>query len=121
MTERDKTNTPAAHAVVQDQSRQLTTPDSALNSPVRQDDEFNLLQALTILVGSWRLLVFTPVAVGMLTAVTLFILPAKYEATATFVPEAPSGGSIALHSFLLAYCRVGRSLTGYLTEVICRF
>ncbi len=92
MTERDKTDTPPAHAVAEDQSRQLTTPDSALNSPARQDDELNLLQALTILVGSWRLLLFAPLAMGMLTAVTLLILPARYEATATFVPEAPSGG-----------------------------
>jgi uncharacterized protein involved in exopolysaccharide biosynthesis len=68
--------------------------DSASGPPGWSDDdeEVSLLEFVNVLLKRWKLVVGTPVAAAVVAAIVSFVIPAKFTATTTFVPESEAEG-----------------------------
>jgi uncharacterized protein involved in exopolysaccharide biosynthesis len=69
-------------------------PDSGQPGASRDDDidEVSLLELLAVLVKRWKLVVGLPLLAAFVAAVVSLVVPPKFTATASFVPESESGG-----------------------------
>ena len=56
-------------------------------------DEINLLELANVLLKRWKLVVGVPLMAALVAATISLLLPKKFTATATFVPEAEAGES----------------------------
>jgi uncharacterized protein involved in exopolysaccharide biosynthesis len=53
-------------------------------------EEISLLELANVLLKRWKLVVGLPLLAAVLTAIISLLIPPKYTATATFVPEEES-------------------------------
>lgn len=60
---------------------------------VEDVEETTLFELASVLLSRWRLIVGLPLGMAMLGVVLALLLPPKFTATATFVPEPQSGGT----------------------------
>ena len=56
-------------------------------------EEIGLLEVASIVLEGWKLVLGLPLAAALAAAVISLVIPAKYTATSTFVPEAQSSGA----------------------------
>lgn len=71
---------------------QAVPPQTELSRSV----DASVFEVATPLIRDWKFLTGLPLTVGVIAAAISLLLPARYTATASFVPEAgPSGGSAA--------------------------
>jgi uncharacterized protein involved in exopolysaccharide biosynthesis len=68
-----------------------------LESPARADreaDELSLLDVVTPLARRWRVIVFAPIVVALLTLAAAAVWPPRYTAKLSFTPEQAKGGGL---------------------------
>ncbi len=98
------------------------SPESPVQTAIpapRNDDEVTLLELATVLLERWKLIIGLPLLAGIVAAALSVVIPARYRATASFVPESGSqgpqitGGLAALAGFASQF---GVELTGSATS-----
>jgi uncharacterized protein involved in exopolysaccharide biosynthesis len=83
--------------VTQEPERSTATPVPAAAAPPagppeEELEEISLLELANVLLKRWKLVAGLPLAAAIVAAAVSLLLPAKYTATAAFIPEAESGG-----------------------------
>lgn len=71
----------------------MTSPPTTPNGPARAAFEIDPVEALTVLVRSWRRTVLLPLGVGVLTLIITFLIPPTFTASTTIVPPAQQSSS----------------------------
>lgn len=77
----------------------MTDETTHVNAPptaqplVSSEGEIDLMEVGRVLLARWRLLVFGPLAVGVVTLGITFLIPPTYTATAVILPPAQSSSS----------------------------
>ncbi len=65
---------------------------NGISEPNAGMEEISLIELANVLLKRWRLVVGLPLAAAFVAAVISLIIPAKFSATASFVPESESQG-----------------------------
>ena len=85
-----------------------TQPTATTEKNMQQEDELDLLDLLVTLAENWKLLVFTPIVVGLLALGASFALPKTYESESSIQVErtgsgfsAPIAASLAMSADVL--------------------
>jgi uncharacterized protein involved in exopolysaccharide biosynthesis len=66
----------------------------AVDASELQDDERSILEILAVLFRRWRVVIGFPLVVALVVVGISFLVPPKYTATTSFVPETRSEGGV---------------------------
>jgi uncharacterized protein involved in exopolysaccharide biosynthesis len=76
------------------------------------NDEISLLELASVLLKRWRLVIGVPLLAALAGALISFVMPSKYTAMATFVPEVESEGFSLPSGLAVVMGQLGVSVPG---------
>jgi len=107
---------PANGAILVSPERERASPRRLPALGAAEVDEFSLLEVASVMLERWKLVLGLPLAAALAAAVISLVIPAKYTATATFVPEVQSSGASLPGGMLGLAAQFGIAVPGAATN-----